>query len=114
MTHSPRAPLARPEVEAYIVPDGTCFLFDPSQDAGFALDQLGALVWDYCDGQTPPASIVAEVEALLPALPDTAACVHEWLASFEAQGLLVVGTLDPAWRASTTPGVVPATPQEAP
>lgn len=113
MTHSPRAPLVRSEVEAYIVPDGTCFLFDPSQDAGFALDQLGALVWDYCDGQTPPASIVAEVEILLPGLPDAAARVHDWLTSFEAQGLLVVGTFDAGWRASTAPGAVPATPQEA-
>lgn len=114
MRHNTRAPLARPEVEAYIVPDGTCFLFDPTQDAGFALDQLGALVWDYCDGQTPPADIVAEVAALLPELPNAAASVRDWLASFEAQGLLAVGTLDSAWRASTATGIIPAATQEAP
>lgn len=114
MRHIPRAPLARPEVEAYLVPDGTCFLFDPIQDAGFSLDQLGALVWDYCDGQMPPASIVAEVVTLLPELPDAAARVHDWLASFEAQGLLAVGTLDSAWHASTARGVAPAATQEAP
>ena len=39
-------PKARKTVETYVVPDGTCFLFDPVNDAGFTLDQIGALVWD--------------------------------------------------------------------
>lgn len=84
-----RSPKVRPEVEAYFVPDGTCFLFDPARDEGFALDQLGALVWDYCDGQTSEDEIVAEVASLLPDHPETAARVRELLASFAAQGLLM-------------------------
>lgn len=84
-----RSPKARLEVEAYIVPDGTCFLFDPMRDEGFALDQLGALVWDYCDGQSAEETIVAEIAALLPDHLDIAARVRDLLATFAAQGLLV-------------------------
>jgi hypothetical protein len=84
-----RLPTARPEIEAYIVPDGTCFLFDPSRDEGFALDQLGALVWDYCDGTTSREEIVAEVSALLPTRPELVERVHELLTMFAAQGLLL-------------------------
>lgn len=83
-----RSPKARPEIEAYIVPDGTCFLFDPARDEGFALDQLGALVWDYCDGHATAEVIIAEVAALLPEQPDIAARVEDLLATFAAQGLL--------------------------
>ena len=84
-----RLPAARPEIEAYIVPDGTCFLFDPTRDEGFALDQLGALVWDYCDGMTSRENIVAEVSALLPNHAELAERVNELLAMFAAQGLLL-------------------------
>lgn len=82
-------PTARPEIEAYIVPDGTCFLFDPVHDEGFALDQLGALVWDYCDGTTSQEEIAAEVSALLPDHSELAERVNELLAMFAAQGLLL-------------------------
>lgn len=84
-----RLPTARPEIEAYIVPDGTCFLFDPTREAGYALDQLGALVWDYCDGMTTQEVIAAEVGALLPDHPETAERVGELLAMFAAEGLLL-------------------------
>lgn len=86
----------RPDVEAYIVPDGTCFLFDPARDEGFALDQLGALVWDYCDGKNTEEEIIAEVVALLPDQPGIAAQVADLLASFAAQGLLVSDPADAA------------------
>lgn len=88
MRHTSRSPKARADVEAYIVPDGTCFLFDSAHDEGFALDQLGALVWDYCDGETAQESITAEIAALLPDQPEIAARIDELLASFAAQGLL--------------------------
>jgi hypothetical protein len=84
-----RLPTARPEIEAYIVPDGTCFLFDPTREEGYALDQLGALIWDYCDGMTTQEVIAAEVGALLPDHPETAERVDELLAMFAAEGLLL-------------------------
>lgn len=88
MQSSSHPPTARPEVEAYVVPDGSCFLFDPTRDEGFALDPLGALVWDYCDGSASREEIVAEVSALLPDDTELAERVHELLAMFAAQGLL--------------------------
>ena len=94
MRHISRSPKARADVEAYIVPDGTCFLFDPARDEGFALNQLGALVWDYCDGQNTEESIIAEVAALLPDQPGVAALVADLLASFVAQGLLTAEVAD--------------------
>lgn len=100
-----RSPKARAEVEAYVVPDGTCFLFDLTREEGFALDQLGALVWDYCDGQTAEDDIVAEVAALLPDHPEVVTQTRELLASFAAQGLLEPDTLGPA------PGAAPSQAQ---
>ena len=74
------------------MPDGACFLYDPARDEGFALDQLGALVWDYCDGQSATEVIVAEVSALLPGQPEVVARVEDLLASFADQGLLLPET----------------------
>jgi hypothetical protein len=88
MRHTRRSPKSRSDVETYIVPDGTCFLFDPAHDEGFALDHLGALVWDYCDGQTAHDDIIAEITALLPGDSALATRVSDLLASFAAQGLL--------------------------
>lgn len=74
------------------MPDGACFLFDPAGDEGFALDQLGALVWDYCDGQSATEDIVTEVSALLPDQPEVVERVRDLLATFTDQGLLLPET----------------------
>jgi hypothetical protein len=98
-----RPPRARPEIEAYIVPDGTCFLFDPTRDEGYALDQLGALVWDYCDGTTSQEEIAAEVGALLPDHVEMVERVNELLAMFAAQGLLLSDAATPTSDATGQP-----------
>lgn len=85
----PTLPKVRAGVETYIVPDGTCFLYDPASDASYALDQVGALVWDFCDGNTPVATIIAEVAELLPAGEDVVARVTSLLAGFASERLLV-------------------------
>jgi len=100
MRHTSRSPKARPEIETYIVPDGTCFLFDPTRDQGFALDQLGALVWDYCDGQTRQEDILADIAALLPEQPIMADRVAELLTTFAMQGLLEPEAADPVTGAA--------------
>lgn len=82
------APKARAGVETYIVPDGSCFLYDPASDATYTLDQLGALVWDYCDGRTPADQIIQEVAALLPDDAGLPARVRRALAEFAGAGLL--------------------------
>jgi hypothetical protein len=85
----PAMPKVRAGVETYIVPDGTCFLYDPASDASYALDQVGALVWDFCGGNTPVATIIAEVADLLPAGEDVAGRVTNLLAEFASERLLV-------------------------
>lgn len=70
------------------MPDGACFLYDPVSDAGFTLDQLGALVWDYCDGVTPVERIVAEITELLPANEEAVARVPALLTHLAQEGLL--------------------------
>ncbi|HEX9037169.1 MAG TPA: PqqD family protein [Ktedonobacterales bacterium] len=91
MTDSP-SPLAGPKsrqgVETYIVPDGTCFIYDPLHDTSYALDQLGALVWDYCDGRTPVDRMIAEVSDLIPGAESLAARVTGLLAEFAQEDLL--------------------------
>lgn len=80
--------MARSTVETYVVPDGSAFLFDSVSEAGYALDQLGALVWDYCDGHTAIDRIIEEVAELLPGDEGVANRVRQWLIEFAEEGLL--------------------------
>jgi coenzyme PQQ synthesis protein D (PqqD) len=85
---TPAAPKARHDVETYIVPDGTCFLYDPSSDESYTLDQVGALVWDFCDGHTSAGDIVHEIAALLPDDTGISTRVTRLLAELGEEGLL--------------------------
>jgi Coenzyme PQQ synthesis protein D (PqqD) len=59
-------PRQHPEVETYLLPDGTCLLFDNRTEMGHVLNTVGALVWDYCDGTCTVDQIAGEVASLLP------------------------------------------------
>lgn len=84
----PDIPKSRSDVETYIVPDGSCFLFDPITESGYALNQLDALVWDYCDGRTQLERIVADIVDLLPDDKGVPARVRRLISDFAAEGLL--------------------------
>jgi hypothetical protein len=62
-------PQRRPEVETYVLPDGTALLYDSVTEAGHPLDVLHALIWDYCDGALTRDEIAQEVATLLPSDP---------------------------------------------
>ena len=62
-------PLQRADVETYLLPDGSCVLFDPRLGEGFTLNAAGALVWEYCDAALSSDEIAREVAALLPNEP---------------------------------------------
>jgi Coenzyme PQQ synthesis protein D (PqqD) len=81
-------PVRRADIETHVLPDGTCLLFDPDTDAGHVLDELGSLVWDYCDGALSAADITDEVAGLLPEAPHLPAAVRGLLADFAEAGLL--------------------------
>lgn len=59
-------PLRRADVETYLLPDGSCVLFDPRLGEGFTLNAAGALVWEYCDAALSTDEIAREVATLLP------------------------------------------------
>lgn len=82
------SPQARPDVEAHVLPDGSCLLFDPIRCEGLALNLVGALVWDYCDGALTWDEIVSEIAALKPDEPDLRNEVQEYLKAFTQNGLL--------------------------
>jgi len=81
-------PRARDDVEAHLLPDGTCLLVDLAADEGHVLSVLGALVWDYCDGTMSRDAIVAEVAALLPQETTVGDEVRQFLDTFAERGLL--------------------------
>jgi hypothetical protein len=62
-------PLRRADVETYLMPDGSCVLFDPRLGEGFTLNPAGALVWEYCDAALATEEIAREVASLLPSEP---------------------------------------------
>jgi Coenzyme PQQ synthesis protein D (PqqD) len=63
-------PLQRADVETYLLPDGSCVLFDPRVEEGFTLNAAGALVWEYCDAALSTEEIAREVASLLPNEPE--------------------------------------------
>ena len=88
IARSSSGPKDRLGVESYIVPDGSCFLFDPASDASYTLDQLGALVWDFCDGRTTVDRIIHEITELLPNDADAPSRARLLLTEFAKEGLL--------------------------
>ena len=62
-------PLRRADVETYLMPDGSCVLFDPRLGEGFTLNAAGALVWEYCDAALSTEESAREVASLLPNEP---------------------------------------------
>lgn len=82
-------PRQRADIETHIMPDGTCLLFDVLSNEGRALNQAGALVWDYCDGALSAGEIAAELAELLPNEPQMHAQTLSLLDEFERLGYLV-------------------------
>lgn len=77
-----------PEVETYLLPDGSCLLFDSRTDEAHVLNAVGALVWDYCDGALSVAQIADELAPLLPAQPTLRDDVREMIEALAGKGLL--------------------------
>src|SRR5215831_9590003 len=99
---SPSYPKARADVEAHLLPDGTCLLVDLAADEGHVLSVLGALVWDYCDGTMSRDAITAEVVELLPQNPGVRDEVTQFLDTFAERGLLQ-GTAAPSTQEPARP-----------
>jgi hypothetical protein len=81
-------PLRRADIETYLMPDGSCVLFDPRLGEGFTLNAAGALIWDYCDAALSPDEIAREVAALLPDEPQAYADGLALIARLLDAGLL--------------------------
>jgi hypothetical protein len=81
-------PTRRGDVETYVIPDGASLLFDPVTEAGYPLDLVCSLVWDYCDGMLSELEIAHEIAALLPDAADAASCTLAILDDLARQGLL--------------------------
>jgi hypothetical protein len=79
----------RPEIETYVLPDGSCLLFDPARRQGHVLEATGALAWDYCDGTLSSDEIADEITALVPNSPTLRGEAISALEEFAQRGLLV-------------------------
>jgi hypothetical protein len=82
----------QPLVETHVLPDGSCLLFDPVTDRGFALNATGALVWDYCDGELTGAEVAREMAHLLPQYVDIGTVTESLLSELLELGLLASGS----------------------
>jgi len=115
MPHDAAAnPERRPDVETFILPDGSCLLFDSRTDEGHVLNAVGALVWDYCDGTLGAEQIADELASLLPEAAELREDVRAMISALAGKGLLVgsEAPLPAAAPASTTPtsATTPPTP----
>ena len=57
-------PLRNPEIQTTLLPDGHVVLFSTKTDWAHTLNPVGAIVWEFCDGQHEAAHIVDEVVLL--------------------------------------------------
>lgn len=89
-------PQQRPDVETHLLPDGTCLLFDPRCDEGYALNTAGALVWEYCDGTLTGEDIEHELASLLPQHPHVREETRQLLTELTERGLLLPSDARPA------------------
>ncbi|HEX8732318.1 MAG TPA: PqqD family protein [Ktedonobacterales bacterium] len=78
----------RDDVESEILADGSCLLFDPRSNNGYALNAAGALIWDYCDGALSAGAIADELAHLLPDAPDMRTQALAMIATLSQLGLL--------------------------
>ena len=83
-------PLQRVDVETYLMPDGSCVLFDPRQGEGLTLNAAGALVWEYCDAALSTEEIAREVASLLPNEPQAYTDGLAVMSQLLEQGLLEI------------------------
>ena len=104
-------PQARPDVETYVLPDGSCLLFDPVSSEGLALSLVGALVWDYCDGALTDAEIADEIAALTPENTGLRDEVMQFLKEFTRNGLLLPAMVFPPGTVSNGSGASAAPSQ---
>ncbi|HEU5441684.1 MAG TPA: PqqD family protein [Ktedonobacterales bacterium] len=81
-------PERRPDVETYLLPDGSCLLFDSRTEEAHVLNTVGALVWDYCDGTLSAEQIADELAPLLPEQPTLGDDVREMIEALAGKGLL--------------------------
>jgi len=88
-------PQARPDVETHALPDGSCLLFDPVSSEGLALNLVGALVWEYCDGALTNDEIADEIAALTPEHAGLRDEVLMFLKEFTRNGLLLPAVIFP-------------------
>lgn len=82
-------PQRRPDVETYVLPDGTSLLYDPANEAGHPLDLVQSLIWEYCDGACSADEIAREVAALAPADPAAHEFALHMLNELAERGLLL-------------------------
>lgn len=86
-------PRRRDEVILAPASDEGAFLLDPVSGEYFALDAVGRIIWEHCDGNADPSAIIAAVRAAFSDAPeDVADDVEEMLEEFARAGLIVGAT----------------------
>lgn len=60
-------PRRNPDVKSTLLPDGYLVVSSCKTDWAHTLNPVGALVWEFCDGEHDVDQIIAEVSGLLPA-----------------------------------------------
>jgi hypothetical protein len=57
-------PTRHPEIETTLLPDGHVVLVSPKTEWAQTLTPLGALVWEFCDGENTIDQIVESIGAI--------------------------------------------------
>lgn len=83
-------PRRNPEVKTTLLPDGYVVLFSTKTDWAHTLNPLGALVWEFCDGEHSVADIITELKELVCDLPEDGLSdqVNTFVTELLAGGLL--------------------------
>lgn len=58
-------PLRNPDVKTTLLPDGYVVLFSTKTEWAHTLSPVGALVWEFCDGEHAVEEITSELSGLI-------------------------------------------------
>jgi hypothetical protein len=84
-------PRRNPDVKSSLLPDGYVVLSCSKTDWAHTINPVGALVWEFCDGEHSLEQIAGEISGIIPGdqLPDLDQQISLFVDELLVSGLLV-------------------------
>ncbi len=82
-------PRRNPDVKTTLLPDGHIVLFDEKTNWAMTLNPMGALIWEFCDGNHTASQIEQEITSLTDQHNDLDQNIESLLKELSESGLII-------------------------